>query len=137
MRSIYESSLFKVLALTAVLVVVGALSVHAAETVPHMMGGDPKLIAQFEGQKVEVEGVIVDTHIAKSGKVRFLNFSQDWKNSFTVVIFTGDLDEFMKQVGEPTRYYLGKRVIVTGKIKVYQGRPEIIVKRPDKIKVLF
>ncbi|MCD6310688.1 MAG: hypothetical protein J7M18_08220, partial [Candidatus Eremiobacteraeota bacterium] len=104
---------------------------------PHLFGDHPEMIAQFEGKKVKVEGIIVDTHIAKSGKVRFLNFSRDWRKAFTVVIFTTNLEEFTDKVGEPARYYLGKRVIVTGKVKIYKGRPEIIVKSPEQIKVMY
>jgi len=100
---------------------------------PYLNGSEPEKIKKFVGQMVAVEGVVMDSHIARSGKVRFLNFGPEYKTAFAVVIFTGDLKNF-KSIGEPTEYYLGKRVVVSGRIKIYKGRPEIIVENPRQIK---
>jgi DNA/RNA endonuclease YhcR with UshA esterase domain len=54
------------------------------------------------------------------------------RTAFTCVIFTGDLKNF-ETVGEPTEYYLKKKVTVSGIVKIYEGRPEIILKNPSQI----
>ena len=54
----------------------------------------------------------------------FLNFCDDYRQCpFTVVTFSRDL----RDVGD-VRYLAGKEVEVHGKIKLYQGRAEIILR---------
>jgi len=105
----------------------------AAYAAAYLNASEPDKIKKYVGQQVCVEGIVMDSHIAKSGKVRFLNFSPEYKSAFTVVIFTSDMGNF-KSIGEPAEYYLGKRVVVSGRIKIYKGRPEIIVSHPQQIK---
>jgi len=97
---------------------------------------DIQSIMLHEGEYGSVVGNVVSTHIAKSGKVRFLNFGPDYRKAFTVVIFTSDLDRFISKNGEPTKYYLNKKVKVDGRIKIYQNKPEIIINDPSQIKII-
>jgi micrococcal nuclease len=78
-----------------------------------------------------VEGTIVVSN--NTGKVCFLNFDRDWKNNFTAVIFASDFASFP---AHPEDYYLNRTVQVTGLIKEYKGKPEIIVKSPSQIKIV-
>lgn len=78
-----------------------------------------------------VEGVIVATY--NSGKACFLNFHPDYKNNFSVVIFASDFDNFPDS---PEDYYQFKTVRVTGKIKLYKGKPEIIASKQSQIKII-
>lgn len=69
-----------------------------------------------------------------SGKAVFLNSKnnfQDYAN-FTAVIFTVDRHKFPK---EPAEYYWGRTIDVTGKIREYKGRAEIILNHPSQIKI--
>ena len=43
---------------------------------------------------------------------------------------------FRKFPFQPEKYYLNKTVRVRGKIKMYKGRPEIIVESPRQIEVI-
>ncbi|MHA1285651.1 MAG: thermonuclease family protein, partial [Promethearchaeota archaeon] len=63
----------------------------------------------------------------------FLNFHKNWKRYFTAVIFASDFHKFPPN---PEDYYLNKGVKVYGLIKEYQGKPEIILKSPEQIKVI-
>jgi len=87
--------------------------------------------AKYVGQTKTVEGIIVRTYKSAKGTV-FLNFHDPYKGYFYAVIFSGDLKKFPFQ---PEAYYLGKEVRVTGKIQLYEGSPEIIVKSPSQIEV--
>ena len=69
----------------------------------------------YIGQGVIVEGMIVDTY--DSGETIFLNFDEDYSETFTAVIFSSD--EY-KVDFEPEEYYLGKKVKVRGKVKEYE-----------------
>lgn len=86
---------------------------------------------KYYGQNVIVEGTIVKTY--NSGKTCFLNFHEDYKKHFTAVIFKSDYSKFP---ANPEEYYLSKKVKVTGVIKEYKGKPEIILKSPEQIKII-
>jgi len=85
----------------------------------------------YTGQYVETTGEIVTSY--NSGKVCFLNFHKDYKKYLTLVIFASD---FKKFPDKPEKYYLGKKIKVEGRIKEYQGRPEIILKTTDQIFII-
>jgi len=86
---------------------------------------------KYSGKVKTVEGTVVATY--NLGKACFLNFHQDWKNHFTAVIFSSD---FAKFPSFPEDYYLNTKVWVTGLIKEYKGKPEIILKAPSQIEVI-
>lgn len=74
-----------------------------------------------------------------SGKAVFLNSEKDYKkpDNFTVVIFAASKKNFTALgISDPAKYYLGKKITVSGKIKKYQGKAEIIVGSPKYIQVL-
>jgi len=85
----------------------------------------------YVGQEVTVEGEIVHTH--DSGKVTFLNFDKDYHNTLTIVIFSSLYDAFPQK---PARYFDGHRVRVTGRVKMYEGAPEIVIEDPDQIEII-
>jgi micrococcal nuclease len=86
---------------------------------------------QYYGHYVIVEGVIVDAY--NSGEVCFLDFDPEWQQYFTAVIFACDFPGFPES---PAKYYLGRKVQIIGFIREYKGKPEIIVKTPDQIRIL-
>ena len=86
---------------------------------------------KYYGQTVTVTGKIVATH--NSGKACFLNFHPNYKKYFTAVIFASDFGKFPLN---PESYYLDKDVKVTGLVKEYQGKPEIILKDPSQIEIV-
>lgn len=68
-----------------------------------------------------------------NGTPTLINMGAAYPNSpFTFVIFGDDRSAFDYK---PERYLDGKKICVTGKIKDYKGKPEIIVSREDQIKV--
>jgi len=85
---------------------------------------------KYYGQKVTMTGKIIDTH--DSGKVIFLNFAKDYRNTFTAVIFKSNEYKFDF---EPEKSYLNKYVFISGVIKKYKGAPEIIIEEPGQISV--
>ena len=83
------------------------------------------------GEYVTVEGKIVITY--NSGKACFLNFHRNYRLYFTAVIFASDFHKFNK---DPETLFYGKNVQITGKIKEYKGKPEIIVNNTEQIKII-
>jgi micrococcal nuclease len=87
--------------------------------------------AKYYGYTKTVEGKIVVSN--NTGKVCFLNFHENWRKYFTAVIFSSDFDKFPPN---PEDYYLNRKVRVTGLIKEYKGKPEIIVKSSSQIEIV-
>jgi len=89
--------------------------------------------SKYINQIRSVEGVVVGNY--KSARCVFLNFGQNYRNDFSVVIFNNVLDAFKRKGIDVLSFYNGKKVRVTGKIREYNG-PEIIVNSPYEIEVL-
>ncbi|MBE0433615.1 thermonuclease family protein [candidate division WOR-3 bacterium] len=86
---------------------------------------------QYYNQTKVVKGRIVASN--NTGKVCFLNFHEDWRRSFTAVIFASDFKKFPPH---PENYYLNRVVRVRGLVKEYRGKPEIILKSPAQIEII-
>jgi micrococcal nuclease len=87
--------------------------------------------AKHYGEYATVEGTIVATH--NSGKACFLNFHPDYNRYFTAVIFASAFSRFPPN---PEMHYRGRNVRVSGYIKEYKGKPEIILEDPSQIVIL-
>jgi len=86
---------------------------------------------QHVGEEVIVVGKIVRTK--KTEKVIFLDFDRDWRNNLSLVIFRRNWGKFPYRADS---YLKGKKISVQGRIRLYKGKPEIIVESPGQIKVL-
>ena len=89
------------------------------------------LAAGHVGEHATVEGSVSRTF--NSGKACFLNFHNNWTRYFSLVIFENVFHRFEMK---PEVYYLNKKIRVTGKIKLYRGRPEMVVNHPDQIRII-
>ncbi len=70
-------------------------------------------------------------HVNNPKETTFLNFCPDYKTCpFGAVIFGSDVHKFPNP-----KQYEGETVEITGLIKSYQGRPEIVLKDTGQIKI--
>ena len=77
---------------------------------------------QNVGKITCVRGTVVQVAVGKSG-VTYLDYCLDYRTCpFVVVIFASDL----KQIGD-VRQLVGREIEISGKIKLYNSRPEIIL----------
>jgi|SRR5271165_1965651 len=82
---------------------------------------------QHIGKTQCVTGTVV--RVDDSGRVTFLDFCESYKTCpFTVVVFPSDL----KQVGD-VRQLQGRTIEIKGTIQDYDGRAEIILRRPAQL----
>jgi DNA/RNA endonuclease YhcR with UshA esterase domain len=90
----------------------------------------PAEASKHVGQNVTVEGAVSDVQHAASGKVTFIDMGGHYPdNVFAGVILADDASKF------PDVDSLdGKTVDITGTIKLYQGRTEIILNDAAQIK---
>ena len=92
----------------------------------------PDEAASHVGQTATVCGVVAstkyDAHLRS--QPTFLDFGKPYPNEvFTAVIFGRDRAKF----GTPETTYQGKRACVTGQVRDYRGKPEIIVSDPSQL----
>jgi len=88
---------------------------------------------KFIGEIRTVKGKVRNTY--QSQRCIFLNFGEDWRKDFTVVIFRDSWKYFREKGIDPLTFYKGKIVEVTGRIREYNG-PEIIISIPYQITVI-
>ena len=86
---------------------------------------------KYVDKLVTAEGVVDDVHHAASGKAIFLDLCGHYpNNALAVPLFSKDAPKF-----PDIDSFEGKTIAVKGVIKLYQGRPEIILNDPEQIKV--
>jgi len=84
---------------------------------------------QHIGETKCVTGKVLRVKIGNKG-VHFVDFCEDHAACpFTVVVFPSDL----KDVGD-VRQLAGRTIEVNGAVKLYDGRPEIILKRISQLR---
>ena len=84
--------------------------------------------AAHVGEVATVEGLVVNVFVSSKGIV-FLDFeNKNPDEVFLGVVFTSPATQF----GDLTTYQ-GKRVQITGQIRLWEGKPEIIVKSPYQL----
>ncbi|MFT7252244.1 MAG: hypothetical protein ACI9FW_002003 [Flavobacterium sp.] len=89
----------------------------------------------YEGKKItvcaKVQGIFVSN---KTKKTTFINFGSPYpKEKFIVVIFEKDLINFSYDV---TTHLKNKTVCITGIVKMYKGKPEIIATKEEQIEII-
>lgn len=83
------------------------------------------------GRRGTFEGVVVASRTTE--KSCLLNFHKDYTKHLTALIFASAYARFPSA---PEKLYRGRRVRVTGLVKEYKGRPEIVVEDPSQIEVV-
>ena len=92
----------------------------------------PDEAAKHAGETATVCGVVAGAKFAPQvrGGTTFLDFEKPYPNAtFTALIFAGDRAKF----GAPEKTAQGKDLCVTGKIEMYQGKPQIVLKDPKQL----
>jgi DNA/RNA endonuclease YhcR with UshA esterase domain len=84
----------------------------------------------FVGQEKTVRGRIVDTF--NSGRVLFLNFDFDFRDTLTLVVFDDHFDDFGGADALELRV-AGREVVVKGVISLFRGRPQLILREAGQI----
>lgn len=91
-------------------------------------------VSNYEGKTITVCAKVIDTYVSKTNEgTTFVNFGKPYpKSTFTVVIFEAALSNFKYT---PSAYLKDKSVCITGKVKIYKGKPEMIVNKEEQIKI--
>lgn len=122
--------------LAVVLVSLFATTLPAAEPAAEKIYAPTDLDAlrAVLGQTVKVEGTIVKQGESKDAKVRYLNFSENYKETLALVFMVAKGDgDFSK---ERLTNYVGKKVQVTGAVADYKGSLQIEVRALDLLRLV-
>ena len=88
-------------------------------------------VAKHVGENVTVCWKVYGTKYLDGSGVTFINLGAAYPSSpLTLVIFSKDRSNFSRI---PEQLYSDKQICVTGKIKEYKGKDEIIISKPDEI----
>jgi hypothetical protein len=99
------------------------------------LADQPPIIADTDaaahvGQVATVEGLVANVFVSSKG-ICFLDFEGAYPNEvFSGVVFSSSAARF----GNLTTYR-GKRVQITGQIRLYKGKPEIILESPGQLQL--
>jgi hypothetical protein len=86
--------------------------------------------APHAGETGCVSGRVVRVFTSRGGNT-FLDFCQDYHDCpFTSVIFSSDKNKFGDLAS-----LTGRQIEIRGPITVYQGKPEIIIRDPEQIRL--
>jgi hypothetical protein len=93
---------------------------------------DVNKASEYEGKLVYTCAKVYSTKVLDSNGMTFLNLGAEYPNSpLTIVIYSDSLGNFDNK---PADYYKGKNICVSGKVKMYKGKPEIIINNQRSIK---
>jgi hypothetical protein len=83
------------------------------------------------GRTITVEGTVVST--SRRGKVCFLNFTENWRGKFYVILFEGALAGWPQP---PEQYFLNRRIRIWGKVSLHKDVPQLQVRSTRQITVV-
>jgi DNA/RNA endonuclease YhcR with UshA esterase domain len=99
----------------------------------------PAEAAKHVDEKVTLEMEVKSVGMSKTGGVAFLNSAEDFrdKGNFTVFLGKDAVEKLKKANGDDlAAHFKGKTVRVTGTVKLYREKPEIVVDDPDQLQVV-
>ena len=95
---------------------------------------DLAALRAVKGQTVKIEGTIAKQGESKTGTVRYLNFTEKYKESISLVfIVANGAGDFTK---EKLTNFVGKKVQVTGAVGEYNNNLQIEIRSLDQLKLV-
>jgi DNA/RNA endonuclease YhcR with UshA esterase domain len=89
----------------------------------------PEDAANHVGQTLVVEGTVAKVSASQRSATTFLNFCAPYpEQCFTAVIFQSARPLFTDPQG-----WEGKKMRVSGRVRLYKGKPEIVLEKPSQI----
>lgn len=95
------------------------------------LSGQEIRLEEYEGKTVRYCDKVYGTY--QSDKVALINLGADYpEQKMTIAIFQSDWNKFKYK---PAKHLKGKNICVSGKVKMYKGKPEIIANSPNQIEI--
>lgn len=124
LRSQYENILKKILAVNSGTVTTTNPTADYSKII------DYKDAPNYVGQGISVSGKVINIY-KSTGGMTFFDYCTSYKNCpFSVVIFSDTVSKF-KNLSS----YIGKNILVSGTIKPYNGKAEMVLNSESQIKI--
>ena len=88
-------------------------------------------IRKLTGKEATLIGTVSRVYISEGNGILILNFTPNYKEAATVVLKPANYARFPDM-----RTLSNKRVLVSGKVVEFRGRPEIELREPSQIKIV-
>jgi hypothetical protein len=113
------------------------LAASLAITLPEFAADiSPNLAANHIGQTVTVCGVVSQVFVTKQNNV-FLNFGGVYPHHlFSAVVGKRRSPQMLADGAQWLKDLEGKDVAVTGEIQIYAGKPEIVIRSRENLRIL-
>jgi DNA/RNA endonuclease YhcR with UshA esterase domain len=96
----------------------------------------PNLAANHIGQIVTVRGVVSQVYVTKQNNV-FLNLGGVYPHHlFSAVVRKRRSPEMLAEGAQWLKDLDGKKIAVTGEVKIYAGKPEIVIRSRENLRIL-
>lgn len=99
----------------------------------------PQEAAKRINEKCTVELTVRSTGRSRDQTIVFLNSEPSFRDpkNFTIMLGRAALPKFKQvKIDDPEAHFKGKTIQVTGLVKLYKDRPEIVVDDPEQIVVM-
>ena len=95
-------------------------------------------LASHIGDSVEVKGKIFGVKYLESARnaPTFINVGGAYPNQLLTVVIWGDVRKKLGFVPEDKKF-LGGMALVTGRVELYKGKPQIVITDPKQFDILF
>jgi hypothetical protein len=110
-----------------------------AQNEPEVPVIKPSEAAQHVDKQVIVEFEVASSSLLKERDMCFLNSLKDHRqeDNFSVVLRKAGLKAFAdKEIEDPAKHFLKKKVRVEGKVEIYKEKPQIVVTKFEQLKVV-
>lgn len=109
---------------------------YAASNLELEAGNLVQLISHTS-QYAKIKGTISNIDVSDKYNVVSLNFGKNFNTSLSALIFNDALHSFIASgISEPSEYFKNKTVVLEGVIRILNGKPEIVIDSPSKIKIV-
>lgn len=122
----------------SVVAVVALVAWVRAEEAPKAVikASDKAALEAAKDKEATVEGTVSAAAWSASGKVMNIRFEGAEESGFVAVVFQRERAAFDKVFdGDTAKTLAGAKVKVTGKVGTFRDKPQIILNKPDQVKV--
>ena len=96
---------------------------------------DLETIKASVGKELKVHGKVAGTNKSRSGSILFINF-EGVNREFTAIVEKANMDAVNAGLGgDVEKTIKGKTITITGTIKLYREKPEMVISKPEQIEV--
>jgi DNA/RNA endonuclease YhcR with UshA esterase domain len=94
-------------------------------------------LSNSTSKTVKVTGTVTSCKMSDSSKVIFLNFGKNFNTSLSAIIYDVDIHSFVDAgINQPQTFFKDKKVVLEGKVRMHNGKPEVVINSPKQIKII-